>query len=428
MYQTFVSCERNFPFFLSHINAATFGKTFAKVWYRATGPILSNITHDRQPMVKLEHDRQPTVPVAVIRKLCDGTGTGVCLQLAARHAVVSCNSSPDDQSGHAGTGRERHGSMAAAQLGRRAAVLCATAAVSYCRFDAAHAQPALNLASRLDAKELTPLAGSISSFPGDARYPPWLAGTWRINNTPAGFSMPLGVRAVDRVLVEEARAEAAAAKPVVYLQRFTGAPSTGWIRQDRQFNAIAEEGAFVEPRGFAVERGTYLCDEEHPHGRVLLDIVDRGGDGSKVSGSAAVTVSAATRSKLELETLWVAWEETPLLSPVDASNGAAPAFVTSELVVQRALFPTAVANRDEVLDTSYLEILWQFEPQSSAAQPNSVKARNRVAQLSVLERSNEAGGRARSRGSGDATTLLDRLGMGQAVSILDYDVIMERVG
>ena len=83
MYQTFVSCERNFPFFLSHINAATFGKTFAKVWYRATGPILSNITHDRQPMVKLEHDRQPTVPVAVIRKLCDGTGTGVCLQLAA---------------------------------------------------------------------------------------------------------------------------------------------------------------------------------------------------------------------------------------------------------------------------------------------------------------------------------------------------------
>ena len=143
---------------------------------------------------------------------------------------------------------------ASLKMPRRAAldVLSAAAIVRWPAWPAAAAELSASpepLSSRLDATRLTPLLSTERSMPGDLRYPTWLAGTWRVTTKGAGFAMPLGPRFVEPELVAEAR------KPVrlAYGARFlesqpppAGSPSLS-VQQDRRFNAIQEEGAFVQP-------------------------------------------------------------------------------------------------------------------------------------------------------------------------------------
>ena len=302
--------------------------------------------------------------------------------------------------------------IARSALPRRAALVCAAAASI--RWPTARpAMAAMDLSSRLDATSLTPPLGT-ESMPGDLRYPAWLAGTWRVTNRGDGFSMPLGPRFVDPELVAEARK----AVRLQYGARFTKAPLlAGWpslsVRQDRRFNEMQEEGAFISSGGFVVERGTYACDDAHPHGTVLLDVLDTDVAGQGLLRSAAngaVDVRPTFRFKTAVDILWASWELTD------------DAFTTSELTVQRQLVPGANGKSEEV-DVTFLELLTRYERPASD-QPRVVRARYRVVQYLNLNIPGVAAPVAVTR----AARELEKKAAGQAISILDYDLLMEAVG
>lgn len=312
-------------------------------------------------------------------------------------------------------------SAAAIPLRRRA--IWYTAAGCMYGFDTrrARAQDAQLLSPRLESASLTPLLGGVDSVTGDLRYPPWLAGTWRVTATTAGFQMPLGRRFVDDALVAEARKDTR----VLYEYRFTEAPAPdGWpglsVRQDRRFNAVNEENAFISSGGFRVERGRYTSDGQSPHGRVLLDILDTDVasglvDKTPSTESATYEKRVMFRFQSELDILWAAWEE---------ASDPAGAFVTSEVTVQRQLLPTAGGTASEDVDTSYLELLTRFERPASLAlseRPMSVRARYRVTQYLSLP-----GVPLPTRATRAARSLAKQA-EDRAVSIIDYDLLMERI-
>eukprot|EP00966_Prymnesium_polylepis_P275566 6366998-Prymnesium_polylepis.1 len=112
----------------------------------------------------------------------------------------------------------------------------------------------------------------------------------------------------------------------------------------------------------------------------------------------------------EIDILLAGWEET------DSS------FVTSELTAQRQLLPSrAVGGASEVVDTSFLELLTRFERPASE-RPQSVRARYRVVQYLGLP-----GVAPPAASASRAARALEMQAAGQAVSILDYDLLMERV-
>ena len=275
----------------------------------------------------------------------------------------------------------------------------------------ASAEPLLS--PRLDATSLTPLLSTTRSMPGDLHYPSWLDGTWRVTTVARGFILPLGPRFVEPELVVEAR------KPVrlAYRARFIDAPPPAGspslsVRQDRRYNAMQEEGAFLSSGGFVVEQGSYMCDATTPHGKVVLDVLDTDVTGTLQEAfpaiNSAVVVRSTFRFKQELDILWASWEDT------------GNAFTTSELTVQRQLLPGATrGGAAEEVGTNYLELLTRYE-RPSTERPTAVRARYRVVQyLGIPGVAGPATATRAARG-------LEKQAAGQAVSILDYDLLLER--
>ena len=274
---------------------------------------------------------------------------------------------------------------------------------------------------------------ALDSASGELRYPSWLKGTWRVSNTngdPA-ISLPLGSKFVDPQLVEAQEAR----KSRQYFSRFVDADDAADgacgrvvaampVRQDRRFNTMQEESAFLGPSGFVVEQGAYACDAAHPHGSVLLQILDtdataavRAPDDAASSRGYELVQKATFRSRSELDVVWAAWE-----AGMDDSF-----FTTSEMTVQREVLPAT----GEELAIAYLELLTRFErPTPSVEQPATIRARYRVVQyLSFPELAPEGGARttrAPTR-STRAERALAKQAAGRAVAVLDYDLVMERV-
>jgi hypothetical protein len=234
-------------------------------------------------------------------------------------------------------------------VSRRALLLAVTAVSAPSRSKALDVAPLL---SRFDTTSLSPLSESVPSAAGDLRYPAWLAGTWRVENTAAGFSMPLGSRFVNPYVIRIAEKEVSTAKKEQYLLRYVdgavppeGQPSL-MVRQARPFNTIQEERASGAARGSKVERGTFACNAAHPHGRILLDVLDEQTDGVESSGGSWEALRVF-RHQMELDIGWAAWESAVSTT----TTGSSSVFVTSELAVQRALLPS------RPIDESFLEIL-----------------------------------------------------------------------
>lgn len=275
------------------------------------------------------------------------------------------------------------------------------------------------LSTRLRKLELMAPSAALESVPGELRYPAWLSGTWRVTNTNAepAISLPLGSKFVDPNLIAEAKK----ASSRRYLSQYVdgtaagacGQPVVGLpVRQDRRFNTMQEENAFIKSGGFVVEQATYTCDAIHPHGSVLLQILDtdataavRTPDASSSSSAYEMIQKTAFRSRSELDVVWAAWEA----AADDAS------FITSEMTVQREVLPTG-----EELATSYLELLTKFERPPAVEQPATVRARYRIVQyLSFPD--------LRSPTRSRMERALEREAAGRAVAVLDYDLVMERV-
>ena len=269
---------------------------------------------------------------------------------------------------------------------------------------------------RLDADSLSPPSSALRSVAGDLRYPNWLEGTWRAACSSAGFSAPLGARFVAPELIAEARKKVQRE----YKLRFVSAPPpagqpTLSVRQDRRFNLVEEERAFIASDGFVVEGGDYVCDAAHPHGRGLLTVLDANAVPSQDGGGPAAryAVTPSFRFQEELEVLWAAWEAAE----------PAGAFVTSELTVQRVLLPAPGRTSVEEASTSLLELLWRFERRSARDdRPSSVRARYRVAEYLSLP-----GVAAAAASATRAARALERQAAGQAISIIDYDLSLERI-
>ena len=286
----------------------------------------------------------------------------------------------------------------------------------------------------------------MPSVPGDLRYPSWLAGTWRVTTTATGFSMPLGPRFVDPFLLRIATEEVRNKKQLQYVYRFVddapppeGQP-TLTVRQDRRYNAIEEEKAFIAARGATIERGMFVCNAAHPHGRVLLDVRDdntRGLVSRELLGDdverkeATWVAKAVIRTQLSLDIAWAAWEERSSSGEGGGEGGGGRGgegggrgdeggtFVTSELAVQRALLPS------RVIDESLIEILTSFERPSEGvpgSQQKTMKARYRVAQYLSLPGVNSSAAL-----SSEATRKLAKQADGRAVSVLDYDLLLEQI-
>ena len=265
---------------------------------------------------------------------------------------------------------------------------------------------------------LTPPSAYLSSTPGSLRYPAWLAGNWQVTNTngqPA-LSLPLGPRFVDPLLINAVQRTNTRRYRVRFVDSAVAAdaPSCGPtppdlpVQQDRRFNTMQEDGAFLAPSGFVVEGGAYACGEKHPHGRVVLDILDTdataGVRAADTSGSAVEVVQrVAFRSKSELEVVWAGWEAEP------------DRFVTSEMTVQRDLLPDG-----EEMAASFFELLTRFERGPSE---DMVTARYRVVQYLGFPEL----GVARPRSSSRAERALEKDAAGRAIAVLDYDLRMERV-
>lgn len=303
--------------------------------------------------------------------------------------------------------------LVSSSLDRRA-LLCAAAASSV-PWPATAGGP--QLLGRIDADSLSPLSSTVASVAGELRYPAWLEGTWRASCSSAGFSMPLGAKFVDPSLIAEARKQVRRE----YQLRFVSAPPHAGqpalsARQDRRFNLLEEERAFVAS-DFVVEGADYACDTAHPHGRGLLTVLDTRAVPDQAGGAQGARYAATPsyRFQEELEVLWAAWEDVEPAAPV------AGVFVTSELTAQRVLLPTPGRSSSmEEASTSLLELLWRFErpswTSSSGQQPASVRARYRVAQYLSLP-----GVAVAASATRDARTL-ERQAAGRAVSIIDYDL------
>lgn len=309
----------------------------------------------------------------------------------------------------------------AAHDASRRALVCALAAQCMVPRPSRAVDTVPSLMERLSARSLKPLSDSVPSMDGDLRYPQWLAGSWRATNTATGFSMPLGKRFVDPYLLRLGQQDATTGRQRQYLLSYEdgarpppGQP-TLTVRQQRPFSTIQEERAFTATKGTTIERGRYILDPPHPHGRIVLDVRDdvtpersviRGTDGPRELSRAASAweVRKTVRSQLELDVAWAAWEE--------CDDGT---FVTSELAVQRSVLPLGV------VDESYLEILFRFErPTGAEPQPDAVRASYRVAQYLSLPHATPPAAATK-----EARTLA-RQAAGRAVALLDYDVLLER--
>ena len=312
---------------------------------------------------------------------------------------------------------------------RRGALLLAIVAPTIAWPSSARDALPQSLSSRLDAGMLSLPADKFpSSTSGDLRYPSWLAGKWHVTTTARDFSMPLGRRYVVPSLVRVSQQDLATKRQLQYSMTFTDGAADGTndgeltVQQSRAFNVIQEENAFTASRGSTVERGSYVCDQAHPHGRVLLDVRDDKPLGRESSTSgldkyASWEVRNVVRSQLEFDITEAAWEVS---TGDDSVTG--DAFVTSELAVQRALFPS------RTIDETFLEILMRFErpsvpPKAEATlaepvQPTTVRARYRVAQYLSLP------GVEPRLASTDAERNLARQAANRAVALLDYDLEM----
>ena len=136
--------------------------------------------------------------------------------------------------------------------------------------------------------------------------------------------------------------------------------------------------------------------------------------GAELPKDSPFDVRKVVRKKLELKTVWAQWE--------GGTVGGSDAFTTSELVVQRILLPLSGAIRDaaqqRVLDTSYLEILTQYErPQMDATGglPSRLHARQRVVQYTAMP------------GMTTPMTARERDAAGAATLLLDYDWELQRL-
>ena len=291
------------------------------------------------------------------------------------------------------------------------------------------------LTSRVAAKSLkVPMLQN--SVPGILSYPPWLAGDWQCTTRAKAFAMPCGSKFVDPYLIKVASRDVQAANKLHYKLHFDkkpadGAPSGLTVIADRLRNTIEEEGAFIAARGYTVERGSYSCNADHPHGRVVLDVLE-GAKAPALNGEGPRTdkvfeVRLLTRSKLEFETVWAASEETV------AADGT-KCFVTSELCVQRALFPDGSAGSSrgsyEVFDTQFLELITRYElpPPATPAgvdgedHPESIRASYRIAQyLGGLP-----GVATSPQGVSQRSEVLERQAAGRAIALLDYDLLLTK--
>lgn len=258
----------------------------------------------------------------------------------------------------------------------------------------------------------------MPSVAGELQYPKWLAGKWRVTNTAVGFTMPLGARYVDPFLVQLAGEEVAASKTRQYSMRFVDdvpppvAPALS-VRQDQAFNSMEEERAFTASRGATIERGLYAVDPAHPHGRIVMDVRDLDPSPGDAPQGAGWEVRKTFRSQLELDVTWAAWEESRGSVGVDGSGGGA--FVTSEIAVQRVRLP-----QERGVVESYLELLTRFERPSASS--STVRAQYRVVEylslpgLPDVPTAQSASARRLAKQAAD-----------QAVALLDYELIMERV-
>ena len=315
-------------------------------------------------------------------------------------------------------------------LRRRAAMWAAACLATSTRplITGARLLPAtLPLSPRLDANTLTPLtAVGVVSAPSDLRYPEWLKGTWRVNNTISKFTMPLGAAFVDPFLRATAQEDVNAAQTLSYTLSFVDAqppPSdlSLCVKQDRRFNAVEETAAFLASEGVVVTNGAYEVSAPYPHGRITLETRDPNAAGDSKVGSAASVVGRGDgdvggKSRIDLSIEWAAWDEA-------ASGGA---FVTSELAVQRVVLPRD-AYFDESVDTTFLEIITRFERPRITAGSNGkpvVHARNRLVEYLSLPGIDASAG---SDGGGSRARAQERLANGRAISFFDYDWVMEKV-
>jgi hypothetical protein len=316
------------------------------------------------------------------------------------------------------------------------------------------------LSPRLDASSLTPLASLVPSVAGELRYPSWMLGTWRVTNTVSSFTMPLGDGFVDAFTRAVAEDDVSQATPITYTLRFVPAAPpaddpTLCVAQDRRFNAIEETNAFLGGDGGEVRGATYEVSAAHPHGRLLLEVVDPPEEqGGRAGGGASPTVS-----NLDIAFEWARWDR--------ADSGA---FVTSELVRQRSRRPPSTYE-DALDEESFLEILTSFKrvpppkkrprgasPDAAAAPPEVIRVRNRLVQYLELRgvgdppvpRGGSGGGGGGGGGgssggggggSGEQTQIpasrlaarersaaaMRLLAAGRATSFFDYDWRMERV-
>ena len=292
-------------------------------------------------------------------------------------------------------------------LTRRAlAALCAATPLQAPALDLITVPP---LTPRLDAGTLMPLTAlGVPSQPGELRYPQWLLGTWRLQNTISSFSMPLGKAFVDGFQRLTAEQDVAAVERLTYALRFveaeppTSAPALT-CKQDRRFNAAQETSSFLGDDGI-LRSCEYLCDSRSPHGRLAI-IVEDAPDGAATNGGPPGTTT------IELGIEWAQWDAS-------ASRGA---FVTSELVRQRVT-RAADAGGPALDEQSLLEIITRYEqPRRS---DGVVRARNRLVQYLSF-----AGDEVQIRGSGDSQgrstrskqAALTELAAGRAISFFDYD-------
>lgn len=331
-------------------------------------------------------------------------------------------------------------------LGRRAAIAAATLSSGLWTPPLSSSSDVLTpppLSPRLDAKTLVPLTKfGVASRVGDLRYPSWMLGTWRVTNTISSFSMPLGSAFVDPFTRAIAEEDIALAQPLKYLLRFvpTDPPLSDrslCVAQDRKFNAIEEQNAFLGPDGGSVREGLYACSEpDAPHGRLVLSIADPPEDGNR--GSSLASPSAII-SRVDLRFEWVQWDL--------AASGA---FVTSEIVRQRTTRPRS--TYEEALDEEqYLEIITSFRrvprtpngdgsplrrqssaPTASAStvapsqrQPEVLRVRNRLVQYLDLPGGDPPGGAGTGARSRKAMAAI--AADGRSVSFFDYDWEMERI-
>ena len=316
---------------------------------------------------------------------------------------------------------------------RRRATICAAAAATLQAPTCGSARllpSTLPLSPRLDASVLKPLTAlGVTSAASDLRYPTWLKGTWRVKNTIAKFTMPLGAAFVDSYLRASAQEDVNAAETLTYTLSFVDADPpksdpTLTVAQDRRFNAVEETAAFLSSEGVVITNSAYEINAAYPHGRILLEACDRDAAGdSRVSGrgSGANSGGSVGRSTIDLRVDWAAWDES-------ASGGA---FVTSELATQRVILPPDEYFDQTAVDTTYLEIITRFErpqivPIDRSRKPSGtttiVRARNRLVQYLALPGVTSSG----SLNSSSRAAKLEGLADGRAISYFDYDWIMEK--